>query len=202
MRFSILKDPQGFNVVVPYKRLNATERSMYRLRKKLKYNIAKFEHAVFIAFTYDSEHLSRASSKDISRFFHDYRIALKRAKNNKEMSYAWKFEYGSKNQRPHFHAIVSIFLQKELAIKCWGKGFVHFEMMSDERKALNYITKYICKKTDGSPKRRFGTSRDLLKPDKSKWKLVETHVDDNRAMDAMLENYRNLGKYLYHERRD
>lgn len=142
------------------------------------------------------EDISRAK-KDLRNFFD--RLNRARAKQGLEPTkYIYSLEVGSKNQRIHFHLVLSGELKIKDIQRIWGKGYVDKvqPLMFDET-GLRGIAKYLCKQkvsTDGSTdalgEKRYQCSMNCIKPQPtnndykySKRKVKEIAADsENRRM--------------------
>lgn len=97
----------------------------------------------FVTLTYDDEHLPSDGSvnkRDPQLFFKRLR-----ERTGRKYRYYLAAEYGDKNLRPHYHAIIfgSIPVSADLQ-KIWGMGFVHVGFANTN--TIQYTTSYVLKK--------------------------------------------------------
>jgi len=115
--------------------------------------------AFWSLFTYDNEHVpafNELGKKRFSAFIKRFRSYLKYHWNWKGIKYFVSGEYGDKNHRPHFHAIIynlppcpynrknvcpALKLKMEML---WKQGFVKTKMLSDVNQ-IYYTCKYAVK---------------------------------------------------------
>lgn len=142
----------------------------------------QYEHNYFITLTYDDEHLinnvrwtvsrkdgelghcAELSKDDFTKFKKRLLESLFEATGHRGVRFFMCGEYGSKNGRPHFHAILFncpfpdikfhsktnlngfkySYFTSELLTKAWGKGHVMIGEMCWETAA--YVARYVIKK--------------------------------------------------------
>lgn len=118
---------------------------------------------VFITLTYDAKHLP----PDCGLLPRDFTLFMKRLRKkfrNKKIRYFMCGEYGEKNNRPHYHAVLfglnfndwvylfdspggnEIYTSPTLE-EIWGQGFVTVGTVTFESAA--YVARYILKKING-----------------------------------------------------
>lgn len=98
---------------------------------------------------------------------------------NTRFTYFWKYDFGAKNDRPHFHLLFNNSYFSEITSvlwkmfeHVWGSGYVDIEPLETTAKAFIYMSKY-CTKTAQNSKylctgtRQWSCSRDIKKYKKS-----------------------------------
>ena len=122
-----------------------------------------YEHNCFLTLTYDDAHLPSDGSlhkEDLQKFWKRLRKAIYPAK----LRYFACGEYGSKLNRPHYHAIIFNYRPEDQKLftlrggskiyisdtikKCWPYGFHTIGDVTFESAA--YVARYILKKVNGS----------------------------------------------------
>lgn len=124
----------------------------FRLQRQL--DVSKT--AVFVTLTYDSEHITWKNGlrtlvkKDMQDFFKRLRKSLPAL----SIKYLYCGEYGTKNKRPHYHAIIlGVDMNDFNTIhKSWSMGHVHIGTVTPA--SIAYTLKYSLKGDD--TKVRFG----------------------------------------------
>ena len=119
---------------------------------RLKSHMKDVKSAYFVTLTYDDDTLPISDDwiptlnyKDFQKFVKNLRYTT-----DNKISYFCVGEYGSKTQRPHYHAI--IFNAKDTDIvNTWKLGFAHIGTVTD--KSLYYTLKYTLKRTFDDKKR-------------------------------------------------
>lgn len=122
-----------------------------------------YDENSFLTLTYDNEHLPNDKSihkEEIQKFF-------KRLRKNtgRKIRYFACGEYGSKNNRPHYHAIIfgydfpdkylwsirdgNALYRSNILEKCWKLG--HAKIGSVTFESAAYVARYIMKKRKGKP---------------------------------------------------
>lgn len=120
-----------------------------------------YDDNCYITLTYDNDHIPQDHSVDIRH----YQLFMKRLRKKyypKTIRFFHCGEYGEKNGRPHYHAILfnhrfddlelvkekpnKLYTSETLA-KLWGKGFVTIGEVTFESAA--YVARYITKKING-----------------------------------------------------
>ena len=114
---------------------------------------------IFLTLTYDEEHLKspRLNYDDFQKFMKRLRFK----NSEKKITYIVTGEYGDKNKRPHWHALVfnyrpsdskhlytsergdEVFSSKELG-EIWGKGRCEYGSLTLD--SANYVARYAAKK--------------------------------------------------------
>ncbi len=143
-------------------RINYT--SAWKLR--LLYELSEWDSAMFLTLTYDDDHLPSdygLHKKDLSGFFKRLRNQLEYYEQRRIKFYACG-EYGSKEKRPHYHAIIfglSPYDDKarEYIISAWQHRCTdwQFDRMRGKKCAIQpvcpedieYVTGYVQKKLSG-----------------------------------------------------
>ncbi len=116
-------------------------------------------------------------------------------------TYFWKFELGGQTRRPHIHMLLDhpymhyrgiwrLFEDK------WRSGYVDLEPITDRKKAINYLSKYVSKNdvAEYSPfcpigKHRYSSSRDIPKRPKNPDYVYFTTVDFLETVESFITNY-------------
>lgn len=119
----------------------------------------------FITLTYNNEHLPRDGSLD-KRHFQKFMKRLRRLYAPVKFSFFHCGEYGEKNRRPHYHALLfgvrfddiqpykkssdgsQVYTSEKLSL-VWGKGFCTVGEVTFESAA--YCARYVMKKVSGPP---------------------------------------------------
>lgn len=104
--------------------------------------------AIFITMTYKTKFMAKNKSlepKDLQKFWKRLRKKIK-----KPIKYLACGEYGDKNQRPHYHAIVFGLIAEDLPTKMlekiWGMGRCEASEINASNHAIQYVTGYTRKK--------------------------------------------------------
>lgn len=97
---------------------------------------------LFITLTYSDDNLpsdGKLSTRDVQLFFKRYRKAIAPRK----IRYFCAGEYGPKNNRPHYHAIIfnGGISDDKIIESSWGLGFVQVRPLSDIN-SVGYTCKY------------------------------------------------------------
>ena len=117
----------------------------FRINEEVKQSSS----AHFITLTYEIAPYTKNGYQTLVK--KDFQLFLKRLRKlcptNKIKYYACG-EYGSKTQRPHYHAIImnfpnSLARQTDLIEKTWGNG--HIMITDSNLKTINYVVGYITK---------------------------------------------------------
>lgn len=119
---------------------------------------------IFLTLTYDDAHLKsdRLIYEDWQSFFESLRERVRRRSlNTQKISAMVTGEYGDKNKRPHWHAIIfnyrpedsyaenttdlghQIYTSTELTT-LWGRGFINYGNVTID--SANYVARYAAKK--------------------------------------------------------
>ncbi len=119
----------------------------FRLQQEDKVSLS----SKFITLTYDTKHVPITSSGYRTLSKRDVQLFMKRLRklNNKttnvehKIKYYFVGEYGSKNERPHYHAIIFNVSDNEHINTAWNLGTVHIGTVSPA--SISYTLKYIDK---------------------------------------------------------
>jgi len=124
--------------------------SRYRLLQKLAcIDWAKLSTKVaFVTLTFSDENVSHFR-ENFRRFRRRlYQRVLRGSAPSWAGCYVWKFEYGERGGRPHFHLMFPLYDGKmrirDVLAPIWGLGFVWAETVSPKR-VLRYLSKYVGK---------------------------------------------------------
>jgi hypothetical protein len=112
----------------------------FRLNQELK--IAK--SALFVTLTYDDENMPE--NNELSKM--DVQLFLKRlrALSQNPIRYFITGEFGSKNNRPHYHALIfnlDVNNTESAILTTWKKGFIYIGTVTP--KSIYYCAKYVMK---------------------------------------------------------
>lgn len=108
------------------------------------------ERSAFVTLTYDPEHLPADQSLNVTelqRFFK----RLRRRLGDRKIRYYACGEYGERDGRPHYHAIVfglDPIRDRDLTSGAWSLGFVYLGSVTYD--SCRYVSGYIMKKIYGS----------------------------------------------------
>lgn len=122
-----------------------------------------YPHNIFVTLTYDDEHLPRDHSlqpRDTQLFFK----RLRRRLGDQRIRYYLAGEYGDRDGRPHYHAIIfncrlpdekpfketntrNTLRTSEILNQAWGQGFTSIGEVTFQSAA--YVTRYVMKKLTG-----------------------------------------------------
>lgn len=103
----------------------------------------------FITLTYNTDTVPISKNGFMTLSKKDYQDYMKRLRklNKTTLKYYAVGEYGTKNKRPHYHAIIFNIEDKETIFKAWqNKGTVHVGQVSGD--SIAYTMKYIDKITN------------------------------------------------------
>ncbi|MGL4393714.1 MAG: rolling circle replication-associated protein [Brevinema sp.] len=159
----VLKNPPYAGVSVPCR--NCIECKISRSDEwetRISNEWQSWDNGVFLTLTYDEEHIPKNYSlvkRDLQNFFKRLRYYLKKRK----IKYFACGEYGTKKQRPHYHAILLGVSQEEHELTicpnggywvesgvlkdAWDKGIIHVGDITND--SIGYVTHYIDKKLTG-----------------------------------------------------
>lgn len=155
---------------------------------RLLHELSYWQKAVFVTLTYEDDFLPAKGSlrkKDLQNFFK----RLRKYSNTKIKYYACG-EYGSKTNRPHYHAIIFGLGQskedKAFIKDCWR--YCQWSNFSDKKAfgtvtydSCRYVSDYIFKKYNGEKALEEYTSKDLEIPFKiCSQGLGLRYLEDNR----------------------
>lgn len=137
------------------KLLNARASKLARIKSDIKPYI-QGGHAIFVTLTFDDACLNRTSEK--------YRRELvQRYLNEQCLWYRANIDYGEKNEREHYHAIVIPVCGDHIDCKPWWKnGAIKVKKINVEKGDLARVAKYVVKLSYHAIKKSSkGTSRLL-----------------------------------------
>lgn len=110
----------------------------------------------FITLTYNTDHVPLTKNGYMSLNKRDVQLFMKRLRklDDGKLSYYCAGEYGSENQRPHYHILMFGLLSSAYQVsdtdyridvvnQAWGKGEVHIGSVTDA--SVGYSLKYISK---------------------------------------------------------
>lgn len=117
-----------------------TSQWSFRLRKEAEVSTS----AYFITLTYDTEHVPITRNGYMTLRLSDVQKWLKRLRkiSKEKIKYYYVGEYGSKTNRPHYHAII-FNAEMEDIDTTWHLGQVHYGTVSGA--SIGYTLKYMCK---------------------------------------------------------
>lgn len=135
-------------------------RQKYRLswQLRLQHELISYQGtALFLTLTYNNENLP-SDNNLVKKDVQDFMKRLRKYYKDIKIRYFFAGEYGTKKQRPHYHAIIyglrapehkkkSILnwkYAKFLADNIWKKGYCFVGYV--DKKCINYVSKYIMKK--------------------------------------------------------
>lgn len=127
---------------------------------RLIHELGYHKKSVFLTLTYDEEHINNERSlkkNDLQKFF-------KRLRRNydEKIKYFGCGEYGDKNHRPHYHAILyGIGFDFDYS-NIWPLGFIHKGLV--EKDSIQYVCAYIEKKLNGEKAKEEYTDKGLEAP--------------------------------------
>lgn len=124
----------GWNEIKEAERVNhAFANRVCRLKKRIS-QMLNNSNCIFLTLTFTNEVLKNTSVQTR----HDY---IKRFLNNLNCDYVANIDYGSQNEREHYHALVNC---SKVDRKLYQYGAINFERVrstSDSGKLANYISK-------------------------------------------------------------
>ena len=126
---------------------------------RMYHEMDEHEKYSFITLTYDDEHLPLDESLDVR----EMQLFWKRLRKNSKRKFKYYYcgEYGTKNRRPHYHAILYGFdssdEDKELINDSWSKGFVDIGTVTQE--SIKYCLNYTKKQIDNDLKSEYYKSK-------------------------------------------
>lgn len=130
--------------------------------------------ALFVTLTYDW----KSMPKDGSLKKRDLQLFLKRVRKNdetKKIRYYGVGEYGTKNNRPHYHLLL-FNSDEKIVRKSWTLGIIHIGNVT--LASVAYALKYIVQPTGGKPyiakpfavmSRAYGIGANYLSDDMVQW---------------------------------
>lgn len=180
---------------------NKRKQWSFRLQKEARYH----ESAFFTTFTYSDENLVYGTDDSGNTYpildKHHFRLFMKRLRkaqarvSSKKIKYYAVGEYGTRTNRPHYHALL-FSLEKELVSKLdkiWGQGFSSVGPVNVD--TIDYITKYCVTKYDQKhylvppfSSISNGIGLQHFKDNEDRYKM-ETVVTNNRGYKQKLPRY-------------
>lgn len=119
---------------------------VFRMREEDKVSSSAF----FITLTFDTDHVPLSPNgfmtldkTVLTKYFKRLRKQELKDGNKEKIKYYAAGEYGSQNNRPHWHVIIFNVRVLENLSRCWGFGFVHVGKVSGD--SIAYTLKYIDK---------------------------------------------------------
>lgn len=203
------------NIKTLYVPINKLEASKSRFCRKCLNSSDKFDYFVTLTFAENtgnyqiegwtfnaSENLHSVMKLGISKYMRKFMNKLQiysKRKNNKSLTYAYCYEQGEQNNRPHYHMLIgSPGLDPEKTRRflqdTWKAGNVDLEVMeNDKHKVYNYLSAYLNKektfKYDKFNGKRFwNTSRDIL-PIKPNPDFQFIGICNTSNMAKMMDNF-------------
>jgi hypothetical protein len=131
---------------------------------RIMHEAQQYEENNFITLTYNAENIPRDGGL-VKAHFRNFMKRLRKKISPRKVKFYMCGEYGDKNNRPHYHAVIfnyaftdweylrdsdsgyPIYTSNELE-KLWGKGFVQVGELTPESAA--YISRYVLKKIVGN----------------------------------------------------
>ena len=127
---------------------------------RIKHEASMHSQNSFITLTYDNEHLPKTGTL-VLKHWQDFMKRLRKSQSHKKLSFYHCGEYGEKQGRPHYHAIIfnhqfpdliPIPRKKDLHTSeilktLWGKG--HISVGSVTFESASYVASYVQKKING-----------------------------------------------------
>ncbi len=141
--------------------------------------------ASFLTLTYEQSPLSPSLTPTLLKTdFQKFLKRLRKILNNSGIKYYACGEYGSKTQRPHYHAVIfnlpQLWLQKpELIQDTWQKG--HIYITSSSNATIRYVTKYLMKGKNNSNSDR-----------EPEFSLMSKKMGLSHLTPQMIQYYKNL----------
>lgn len=121
-------------------RIQKTRQWSLRVQQEANY----WKESVFVTLTYSPEYIPNPPTIAVR----ELQLFFKRLRKNsrKKIAYYACGEYGEKNDRPHYHAIIFGVSprEKKLLQDCWQKGFVNLGIVTYD--SIRYVAQYIDKK--------------------------------------------------------
>ena len=185
-------------IAYPSTYLTAAQRSTLRFRRRMRFAIVVVPFTRFITFTYSNEFLP-VESIHVSKLLYRWRQYL-RDKGQRKLSYVWRIDWGSENERPHFHMIANQHVSWENLVRWWGRGYVWIEQLESRQKVAEYVGRYMSKMEErrDSPRRRYGCSRDVPKTPPSEFKLLGWFRGDE-YQEVVLDHNESLKPFFHFE---
>jgi len=119
----------------------------FRMMQEYKLHL----HAHFVTLTYDTEHVPISDNGFLTlrkKDFQDYMKRLRKLVPDYNLKYYACGEYGTKNQRPHYHAIIFGVDDDQKFFDAWSLGGIHFGQVhvgKVTQDSVAYTMKYIDK---------------------------------------------------------
>lgn len=135
--YDSLCDKFGFRSIIEGMRINnARYHRITRLKRKIDTIINSNRSSYFLTLTFTNESLNKLSEKTRRRYVHYY---LKSISNN----YVANIDYGKKNHREHYHAVVQC---DYIDSKLWLYGNLDFEVVNiANNNSCELLSKYVSK---------------------------------------------------------
>lgn len=127
-------------------RSRITRQWIFRLKQE--YRDSMYAH--FVTLTYDGEHVPISDKKMMNLNKKDVQDFIKRLRHTctNTLKYYAVGEYGSRNNRPHYHMILFNFNpegdETDVILKVWKNGSIHVGEVNE--KTIAYTCKYLDKK--------------------------------------------------------
>jgi hypothetical protein len=139
---------------------------------RIKHEASMHANNTFITLTYDNEHLPPTGTL-VLKHWQDFMKRLRKKYSHKKLSFYHCGEYGEKQGRPHYHAIIfnhqfsdliPIPRKKDLHTsktldQLWGKGFTSVGSVTFE--SASYVASYVQKKINGPKAEAINMSNGL-----------------------------------------
>lgn len=156
---------------------------VFRLMQEERRSIA----AHFVTFTYDTEFVPISANGFMTLRKSDFQDFMKRLRKlcDTPIKYYVAGEYGSKNKRPHYHAIIFNVADEDLYFKAWALGGVQLggvHVGAVTSSSISYTAKYIDKQEFRSVH-----GRDDRVPEFS---MMSKHLGDNYLTDEVKSYHR------------
>lgn len=135
--YNSLADKYGFRSIIEGIRINnARYHRISRLRKRVESIINYNGNSFFLTLTFTNKSLSSINEKNRRRYVHYY---LKSISNN----YVANIDYGKRNHREHYHAVVQC---DYIDSKLWKYGNLDFEQINVfDLESSDKLSKYVSK---------------------------------------------------------
>lgn len=139
---------------------------------RIKHEASLHANNTFITLTYDNEHLPPTGTL-VLKHWQDFMKRLRKKYSHKKLSFYHCGEYGEKQGRPHYHAIIfnhqfsdliPIPRKKDLHTSetlktLWGKGYISVGSVTFE--SASYVASYVQKKINGPKAEAINMSNGL-----------------------------------------
>lgn len=132
-----LCDKFGFRSIIESIRINdARYHKIRRLNKKIDSIINTTENSFFLTLTFTNVSLEKLSEKTRRRYVHYYLKSI-------SCNYVANIDFGKKNHREHYHAVVQC---DRINSKLWKYGNLDFELIDiSKEKTTELLSKYVAK---------------------------------------------------------